>query len=330
MIFSNASRRLLIVLALGLWPAAASAGPQGAQGPAVVASVLPVHSLVAGVMTGRGAPTLLIRAGASPHGYSLRPSDARALAGADLVVWVGPGLEAFLDKPLRALGRDARMLRLDAVPSMILHPVRAGGVWARGDDHGEAADAEDAEGADAAGPGGPAHARINPHVWLDPTNAVRIVRAAAAALAEVDPAGGPVYRANAARLSARLEALDRELAARLAPARAAPYLVFHDAYRYFEAHYGLNAVGAFTVNPAVMPGARRLIELRARIAASESVCVFTEPQFTPAVVETVVAGTGARTGVLDPLGADLAPGPEAYFALMRRLVENFLACVASG
>ena len=168
------------------------------------------------------------------------------------------------------------------------------------------------------------------HLWLDPYNAIAIVRATATALAKADPQNAASYRRNGAELIEDLEALDREIAETLAPIRGRPYLVFHDAYQYFERHYRLSAAGAVAANPERSPGARRLSEIRSKITALGAVCVFTEPQFRPAVVETLIAGSNARTAVLDPLGADLPAGSEAYFAIMRGLAASLRDCLLPG
>ncbi len=268
----------------------------GEPAPRVVVSIAPLHSLIAGVMAGVGGPTLLARVGASPHGGALRPSDARALQAADVVFWIGPGLERFLDKPLATLAGRARVIALAEAPGLHEVASHAGGA-------------------------------PDPHVWLDPANARAMVEAAAKVLAEIDPGNGSAYRANATRLRARLDALDRDLAARLAPVRDVPYLVFHDAYRHFEARYGLTSLGAVTRNPEIAPGARRLSQLRRLISDSGVACLFIEPQFPPALAEAVTGGTSARIAALDPLGAALAPGPEAYFALMGSLADDLIACL---
>lgn len=153
------------------------------------------------------------------------------------------------------------------------------------------------------------------------------MQAAVAALTRVDPANGTGYAANGERLAARIVALDAELRRILAPVREVPYVVLHDAYGYFERRYGLFQVAALAPDPGRKPGARRLSEVRRKIEALGVRCVFTEPQFEPALVKTVIEGTGARTGVLDPLGAALAPGPEAYFALMADLAASFRDCL---
>jgi zinc transport system substrate-binding protein len=299
---------LPIGLALAAVPAAAA--------PKVVASIVPVHSLVAGVMDGIGVPILLIGRGGSPHGYSLRPSEARALGEADLVFWIGAPLETPLARPIAALSGRARVIALSEAAGVRTLPVRRGGIWEEapghlGDRHAEHED-------DAA----------DPHLWLDPRNALGIVETAVAALVRLDPKNAARYRHNGQGLLARIEALDSEIAEALAPVRDRPYVAFHDAYQYFERRYGLHAVGAVAISAERPPGARHLAAIRARIVERGAVCVFTEPQFRPALVETVIARTGAATDVLDPLGAELPPGPDAYFMLIRGLAASLVRCLS--
>lgn len=165
------------------------------------------------------------------------------------------------------------------------------------------------------------------HVWLDPGNAIAIVEATVAALGAVDPDQAALYAGNGKAMVAQIKALDDELRTALAPVKDQPYVVFHDGYRYFEAHYGLNAVGSITVSPDRAPGAKRLSEIRDKIADLGALCVFSEPQFEPALVATVIEGTEARTGVLDPLGAGVAAGPGAYQAMMRDLAAGLTGCL---
>ena len=287
------------------------AGAGGARAAEVVVSIKPLHSLVAGVMQGVGAPSLLIKGAASPHGYSLRPSDARALSGADLVVWIGRDFEAFLAKALAVMAPRARVLEVATIEGIHRMAIRKAGFWGRAEGRVEKAVGEAA----------------NPHLWLDPRNAGRIVAAVARALAALDPGNAEAYHDNKQALLARLTDLEAELAAALAPVRDIPYLVFHDAYPYFERRFGLSAVGALSIDPAHKPGARRLVEIRRGTRVLDPRCLFSEPQFTPALAATVIEGTGLRSGVLDPLGAALAPGPEAYFTLMRNLARGLRACL---
>lgn len=320
--------------------------PAMADGPRVVASIAPVHSLAAAVMEGVGEPRLLVRPGASPHATALKPSDAAALQAAQVVFWVGPGLEAFLAGPLETLAPTARRVELAAAPGLVLLPVREGGDFEAhvhgaddhdaGDahdeaDHGEAHHDEAAPPDAAHGEGSHGHDAMDMHVWLDPRNARAMAAAIAIALAGADPAHAEAYRANAAALDARLAALDERLAAALAPVKAKPFVTFHDAYQYFDRRYGLAAVGAITVDPTRAPGADRIRALKARMMRLGAVCVFAEPQFEPKLVETLVEGTPIRTGVLDPdAAAGHAPGPGLYASLMEDLAASLVGCLSGA
>jgi zinc transport system substrate-binding protein len=310
---------LAALLALDPWHGATSAGPK------VVASIKPVHSLVAGVMQGVGEPFLLVKGARSPHDYAMKPSEARALDEADLVFWIGPGLETFLERPINALAADAIAVSLSLVPGVELLKNREGGAWeahahevaASNDDHGEHTDHDE-------------HGEHNMHVWLDPVNAAAMVDAIAGALAGQDAANAGRYGANAAALKARLAALDGELKASLAPIAGRPYIVLHDAYPNFEKRYRLAAVGSITVSPTRPPSAQRVSEIRRKIKELDAACVFTEPQSGAGIVDTVIEGTSARKGELDPLGAALADGPELYFALLRGNAAALRQCLLAG
>jgi len=305
-------------LALGATPAATPAPTPAA--PRVVATIPPLHSLVAGVMQGIAVPDLLIAGGASPHNYSLRPSDARKLEQADLVVWIGPGMEVFLTEALPAIAAKAEILTVAEIPDVTLLPLRAGGLWSphQDHDHDHAHDHEQVAGR-------PSDADM--HLWLDPANARAIVAAVAQRLSEIDPARRDLYGANAQRLDGDLVTLDRELAARLAAVRTHPFVVFHDAFQYFERAYGLKGVGSVTLHPERPPGARRIAEIRDLLHARGADCVLREPQFKPDLIDTLIAGSEVNSGVLDPLGAEVTPGAEAYGTLMRGLAETLAACL---
>jgi zinc transport system substrate-binding protein len=331
------SSRLLTELAVSLAAVAALAPAPGIAEINVVASIKPVHSLVAGVMQGVAEPVLLVKGAGSEHGYSVRPSEARSLEQADAVFWVGESLEAFLVRSLEALAGGAKVIELSQAPDLTLLSAREAGIWeARGD--GDTSAEGDAGSGDLLQNSGAAdgaakedaHGRTDMHIWLDPANAQALTAAIAAALVALDAPNAPSYQANAERLRQRLGQLDRSLAERLATVADRPYVVFHDAYQYFERRYGLNAVGAITINPTLRPSARRLQEIQARLQEQGVACVFAEPQFEPALVDTVIEGTEAQTGVLDPLGADLEPGPEQYFQLMNGLAESLITCLGEA
>lgn len=317
-----ASALAFALVALGPMRSADAADP-----PRVVASFLPVHALVAKVMGEVGRPYLLVPPGVSPHTFALRPSDAAALADAQLVVWVGPEMETFLAHSLDALAPQARRLGLLRDAGIATFPVREGGLWEphEHEEHAEAKHEDDAHEHEAEEHG---HEEIDPHIWLDPNNARAIVRAVAGALAAVDPERAETYRANATRTDRELASLDADIADRLADVAGRPFVVFHDAYAYFERRYGLRAVGSITLHVDQPPSAHRLLEIRDRIAATGAGCVFAEPQFSPKLVATVVDGTPARQGTLDPEGAG-TQGPEAYVTLMRTLADALATCLES-
>lgn len=278
--------------------------------PKVVVSIKPIHALVSGVMQGVAEPTLLIKGGGSPHGYVLRPSEARALAKADLIIWVGHSLEAFLEKPLDNLSRNAQTLELLETMKDNLLPIRKGGSF---DSHDHNEGHHDHEGAE-----------FNPHMWLSPPVAKEIVTQTAQKLMTLDPEHKDQYQENAKRLSRRLNVLDQRLTEKLASVKDVPYIVFHDAYQYFENSYGLNTVGALTIDPERKPGAKRILEIRDKINQSGAKCIFSEPQFEPRLIATITEGTNVRTGTLDPIGADLPPGEDSYFQLLNDLADNLL------
>ncbi len=333
--------------------AAAATQPAWADGPSVVATIKPVHSLTAAVMDGVAEPALLIRSGGSPHTYALRPSEARALESADVVIWVGEALESFLERPLETLASDARIVTLSEADGLMLLEVREGGAW-DSHDHGDHAEAEHhdehaehehhdehdehAEHAEAEhhddhddnaehAEHDHAHEGADMHVWLDPRNAAVMARAIADALIAADPANAPAYRANLAQLQANLTDLEQALGERLEAIHDRPFVVFHDAYQYFETRFDVMAVGSITVSPEVQPGAARLRELRHTIEEVGAHCVFSEPQFEPRLVETVTEGTDAKPGTLDPLGAELPAGPGQYFALMEGMAGSLIGCL---
>jgi len=290
----------------------------------VVASIHPVHSLAAGVMQGVGEPRLLVIGGASPHHYSLRPSDAQAIAKADVVFWIGPDLESFLAKPLTNAKAKVRSIALMEVAGVTVLPLRTGGVWdAHRHDHAEPAKKPDHDHA-------PDHqASRDAHLWLDPVNAIAITRQIMATLGELDPGHKADYDRNGTALIERLNQLNQQLVLKLAPVKDQPYVVFHDAYQYFERRYDLKAVGSVVLDPEQRPGAKRVRDIQQRIQELGVRCVFSEPQFQSALVKTVIAGSQARSGILDPLGAEIPPGPDAYFQLLGGLAEALRDCLHS-
>lgn len=287
----------------------------------VVTSIKPVNSLVAAVMQGVGKPHLIVKGGASPHSYSLKPSDAKALQKAKVVFWVGHDLEAFLEDSIETLATKARVVVLEDSPGLVTYKFREGGPFEARDDDDHGKEAKTGRGEQPQG-------GVDMHLWLDPMNAGAMVKTIQAALAAADPANDTTYKANAKAVEERLEALTRDIAALLAPVKDRPFIVFHDAYQYFEKRFGVTTAGSITVSPEIMPGARHMHKIRSKVKALGATCVFSEPQFRPKLIEVVTEGTKARSGVLDPVGADLEDGPELYFRLIRNMGKAMKGCLS--
>lgn len=297
----------LLMLALTAWPRDVLAG----DAPRVVVSIKPLHSLVAAVMAGLGEPRLIVTASRSPHDYVLKPSDARALERAEIVFWIGPELERFLERTIGSLAARARSVVLaDAVGLTRLRLRNAGVLEPHDSEH--------------------AHGAHDMHLWLDPLNARVLAAVIAQNLAAADPGNASTYAANAAALEGRLAGLIDEVAAELEPVRDRPFVVFHDAYGYFEYRFGLRAAAAVTVNPGIMPGAARVRGIARKVRQLGAVCIFAEPQFDSRLVDLVVRDSTALAGVLDPLGAALEEGPDLYFRLIREMAGTIKTCLAQG
>ncbi len=294
----------------------------------VVVTIKPVHALVAALMEGIAEPVLIVEGAASPHTFTLKPSAARAISEADVFIRVSPALEAFTNKIVEGLPKSVAVVTLADVPGMRLLDQRQGGTFephVHEHEHAGPDDDHDEHNAGEHGPG-----IRDGHIWLDPDNAKVIVRALAAKFSAVSPANAVKFSANAAALEAKIAAMDASIAADLAGVKDKPFIVFHDAYQYFERHFGLAAAGSLTVSPDVQPSAKRLSAVRARIAQLKAACVFAEPGFQPNLVAAVTEGTTARAGTLDPEGVTLNAGAPLYFDLMTGLARNLKSCLQAG
>ena len=303
-----------------------SLGSTGAQGAEqkVVVTIKPLHALVAQVMAGVGSPQLLVKGAASPHTYALKPSDARALNNADLIFRVSETVEAFMGKVAKSLPQRVELVTLQDAPGMRLLALRTGAATFEAHAHGKGREH------------GHRHAKpdkgdaVDGHAWLDPDNAKIMVGRIRQVLATKYPEHAAVFKANAAALETRLDALVAELESDFAPIADKPYIVFHDAFQYLERRFGLNVVGSISINPDVPPSAKRLTELRRKIQSLGAVCVFAEPSFDRRLVDSLIEGTNARTGTLDAEGGSLDPGPDLYFTLMRKLAGALKGCLSAA
>ena len=306
-------------------------GAAYADTPQVAVDIAPVHSLVARVMDGIGKPDLIIQPGASPHEYSLRPSEASALQAADLVFWIGPDLTPWLTDTIGTLASDAVVTELMEADGTIELEFREGALFEAHDhgddddhdDHGDDDDHDEAE----SGHEDHDHGAHDPHAWLSPKNAMNWLNVIAGQLSAVDPDNAGAYFANAAAGRTEIKTLIGEVTATLDPVRGGQFIVFHDAYQYFEMDFDFPASGAISISDASDPSPARIAKIQARIAEQGIDCVLAEPQFNPGLVATVLDGTDAQTGILDPLGSDLELGPAFYPQLIRNLSNVLADCM---
>ncbi len=295
----------------------------------VVATIKPVHSLVAAVMDGAGNPKLLLDGAASPHSYSLKPSQATDLQEADLIFWIGPGMETFLEKSITTIGTNARIVELAKADGVVRLKARSGGDFTK---HGQGNRGIWHERLALAYRSGVPEGKkteygLDAHIWLDPHNAAAFVRAIAEALSEADPENAGQYRSNAQQLVAKLNQLSADVKAALKSVSGRTFIAFHDAYQHFEMRFGVKAAGAVSIVPDIRPGANHVRDIKNTIDELGVTCIFSEPQFAPRMVSVIAEGTGARTAVLDPLGATLENGPDLYPELIRTMAQSMRDCL---
>ena len=327
----------------------------------VVASIKPIHSLASYLMDGVGTPDLIVDGYASPHGFALKPSHAKMLQEADIVFWVGEDLENFLEKPLGSIAKKAEKIELLQIKELGILKFRERNIFDGHDDHGHKDDDHDdhakkeddhddhghddehkdehkedghdehghedehkEDGHDEHGHEGHAHGEFDPHIWLDPLNAKVILKEMAEHLIENDEKNASTYKKNLKKGLKDLDKLVKNVKSDLN--KDFKSIVFHDAYQYFESRFGVNVLGAFTVNTDVLPGAEQLAEIREIIEHDKVTCVFSEPQFNPDIINAVAKDMNISTGVLDPLGATLDPGKDLYFDLIKNMSKSFKGC----
>ena len=297
----------------------------------VIASIKPIHSLVSYVMDGVGTPEILVDGSSSPHSFQLKPSHAKMLQNADLVFWIGEDLETFLETPLDSIATNARKIAIMELNDIQLLEFREKHIFEDHDEHVEEdghdehveEDGHD-EHVEEDGHDEHNHGEFDIHFWLDPEIAKVIVKNIARELSKIDVANKSIYKANAVKAIEELDALIT--ATKLKINTNASYVVFHDAYQYFEKRFGIEVLGALSVNPEILPGAKQLAEIREVIQHEKVNCIFSEPQFNPSIANTIAQDTGVKSAVLDPLGARLEPGKDLYFDLIKDMASSFESC----
>lgn len=328
-----------------------ASGAALAEVPRIATDIAPVHSLVARVMDGLGEPAMIVQPGASPHGYAMRPSEARAVESADAIFWIGPELEPWLKDAIANLAPEAETVELLDAPATQVLEFRTGATFAPHDhgsendqahdhdahgdhdthahDAGHAEEGHEAHAHEDIGHGdheGHGHEGTDPHAWLDPENGKAWLDAIAATLAELDAENAEAYAANAEAGKAEIDAAMDETRDILAPVSDLRFVVFHDAYQYFEMRFGLSAAGAIALSDASDPSPARIEEVRNTVQDLGVTCVLAEPQFNQGLVRTVAEGSDVTSGVIDPMGGDIATGPDFYPQLIRSVADELAAC----
>ena len=297
----------------------------------VVTSIKPIHSLASYIMDGVGSPGLIVDGYNSPHSFQLKPSHAKMLEQADIIFWIGEDLENFLEKPLATITKKAEKIELLEIKGIKKLKFRERNIFEEHeghDDHGDDAkkeehddhghDAKKEEHDDHEGHG---HGEYDPHIWLDPINAKVILNEITEHLIENDSKNAASYKSNLAKALAKIDKLIINVITETNTDLS--YVVFHDAYQYYENRFNVNILGAMTVNPDVMPGAEQIHEIHEVIEHDNVNCILSEPQFNPDIIKSIAKDTSVKTGVLDPLGANLKPGKDLYFDLIRNMSASF-------
>ncbi|OON40540.1 zinc ABC transporter substrate-binding protein [Izhakiella australiensis] len=304
--------------ACGLIALVSGALLSGAAQADVVASIKPVGFIAAAIADGVTPVKVLLPDGASEHDYSLRPSDIKTIRNADLVVWIGPDMEAFMPKVVGQLPakKSLEIASLTDVKPLLM----------RGSEEDEESETAGHHHHEDAGEHHH-HGEFNMHLWLSPEIARNAAVAIHAKLLELMPRSKDKLDANLQHFEAALAQSNKDIEKQLAPVKDKGYFVFHDAYGYFEKHYGLSPLGHFTVNPEIQPGAQHLHYIRTQLVEQKAVCVFAEPQFRPAVIDAVARGTNVRKGTLDPLGMDVRLGKDSYVKFLSQLSSQYTSCL---
>ena len=286
----------------------------------VVTTIKPLHSLISNVMKGVGEPSLIIEGTANPHNFVLKPSHAKLLEDADIIFWIGEDLEAFMEKPLSSLAKDAEKISFIELGTIEKLKFREDNIFDH-DDHEDHDGHKEDEHDDHDEHN---HGEFDAHLWLDPVNAKKMVIEISHELSELDPANKNTYMANADKTIEDLDRLIKEVNRSLS--KDISYVVFHDAYQYFEKRFGVTSAGALTLNPDVLPGAKQIIDIQNLIKEKNIKCIFSEPQYNPKIIETLANDTNILTGTMDPLGANLDSGATMYIKLIMNIANSIKNC----
>lgn len=291
----------------------------------VLTTVKPLGFIANAITDGVTETKVLLPTSASPHDYSLKPSDVEQLQSAQLVVWIGEEMESFLEKSIDKLPKE-KVLTLEDVPAIKELVEHSGEEKEEHHNHKHDHKHEHKHSHNHAHDG---HSHDEDwHIWLSPKASEHIAEQIAGRLSQQLPEQKAKIAENLANFKATLATKNNEIMKQLEPVKMKGYYTFHDAYGYFEDAYGLKSLGSFTINPTVAPGAKTLNAIKKSIVQKKAQCLFAEPQFTPKVIESLSKGTSAKVGQLDPLGAKVELSKNAYPEFLQSLANQFSDCLA--
>ena len=282
----------------------------------VVTTIKPIHSLVAGVMDGLGSPSLIVDGSNSPHNFSLKPSHAKMIEDAEIIFWVGEDLETFMIKSLESIANNATkvsFMDLDNITKLKFKEENILEVEGYDDDHDDHDDHyKHADG------------EFDAHIWLDPKNAIEIVNEIAKTLSLKDPNKKNVYYSNAEKLNHSLNELIEKI--NLSINKDARFIVFHDAYQYFEKRFDVSSAGALILNEEALPSAKKVSEIHKIIKKQNINCIISEPQFNPNIIKSIAQDSSILTRSFDPLGSSFDTNKNLYFEMILSLSNSLKDC----
>ena len=278
----------------------------------VIASIKPVHSMVAAIMHGVGRPDLLLTSNQSPHHYSLKPSERRLLAHADLIFWIGPNLESFLPRLFSSLDKEITLISLIDTSGLTLHALRQPG------HHADDATHDTQEGNQLN--------RIDAHIWLNTHNIELMLDEITRQLVNADPDNAQQYKNNNNALHNKVEDLRTELTS-LLKEKQRPFLTYHDGYQYFETEFNLKNAGFVSIDPELRPSAHHIQTLKETMHEHSIQCIFYDAPFEPPIIGSLLHDDNAKAVELDPTGLRLPAGKETLFQIMLSLGKKFHDCL---
>lgn len=293
----------------------------------VLASVKPLGFIASSIANGVTDTQVLVPAGASPHDYSLKLSDIQKVKSADLVLWVGEDIDAFLDKPISQIDRKKVITIADITEVEPLLTKAHHEHFHEDGDHDHKHEHKHEH------KGGHEHEHhegltTNWHVWYSPAISQIVAQKVADKLTAQFPDKKDLIAKNLADFNRTLTEQGDKIKAQLAPFKDKGFFVFHDAYGYFNDAYGLKQTGYFTINPLVAPGAKTLAHIKEEIAEHRVNCLFAEPQFTPKVIESLAKGTSVNVGRLDPIGDGVKLGENSYANFLQATADSYAQCLS--